>query len=181
MVSTALLVALVAIGVAPADRAQARAALCEEADRAPQQAALNDLRGSMLCLINRIRDHYGVEALSENAPLRRSATGHSNDMVAHGYLAHDGSAGSTLGSRVARAGYLARVNVYAVGENIGGGVGRARGSALAVFQGWMHSSPHRANILDPEFHDLGIGVVRGFPAGGGATAATYTLDFGMRR
>jgi uncharacterized protein YkwD len=181
MVSTALLVALVAVSATSASPAQARDVPCGEAGQAPKEAALNDLRDSMLCLINQIRGHYGIAALSENAPLRRSATGHSNDMVEHGYFAHDGPAGSTLGSRVAQAGYLARVNIYAVGENIGGGLGRGRGSALAVFRGWMHSAPHRANILDPEFHDLGIGVARGFPAGGGEAAATYTLDFGMRR
>lgn len=181
MVSTALLVALVTLSATLADSAQARDVACGEAGQAPKEAALNDLRDSMLCLINKIRGHYDIGALSENVPLRRSATGHSNDMVEHGYFAHDGSAGSTLGSRVTQAGYLARVNSYAVGENIGGGVGRKRGSPLAVFRAWMHSPPHRQNILDPEFHDLGIGVARGFPAGGGAAAATYTLDFGMRR
>jgi uncharacterized protein YkwD len=181
MVSTALLVALVALGATSAGSAQARDVPCGEAGQAPREVALHDLRDSMLCLINRIRGHYGLGTLSENVPLRRSATGHSIDMVEHGYFAHDGSAGSTLDSRVAQTGYLARVNSYAVGENIGGGVGRERGSPLAVFLDWMHSPPHRQNILDPEFHDLGIGVARGFPSGGGEAAATYTLDFGMRR
>ena len=174
-----LLVALLAFARAPV--ASAGEAPCDRAGQAPRAAALNDLRGSMLCLINGARERYGLTALEENLPLRRSATGHSNDMVANDYFAHDGPAGSTPGSRVARAGYLTRVNTYAVGENIGGGIGRERGSPLAVFHSWMHSPPHRANILDPEFHDLGVGVARGYPAGGGIAAATYTLDFGMRR
>jgi uncharacterized protein YkwD len=159
--------------------ARARATPCDHATDAPRQANLEQLRNSMLCLVNRVRKHYGLEALRENAPLRRSATGHSNDMVAHGYLSHYGPAGSTVGSRVAHAGYLARVNTYFIGENIGGGIGKF-GSPLAILRDWMHSPPHRANILDAEFHDLGVGVARGYPNGGGGRAATYTLDLGMR-
>ncbi len=178
MVLATLVMALLALGWVSSARAGEPS--CVGAGQAPRQAALNDLRGSMLCLINRIREHYGLGELRENLPLRRSATGHSYDMVDRDYFSHDGPAGSTPGSRVAQTGYLARVNKYAVGENIGGGIGSQRGSPLAVFRSWMHSPPHRANILDAEFHDLGVGVARGYPGGGGSTAATYTLDFGMR-
>ena len=41
---------------------------------------------------------------------------------------------------------------------------------------WMHSAPHRANILDGRFTMIGIGVALGSPAGGGG--ATYSTDFG---
>ena len=41
------------------------------------------------------------------------------------------------------------------------------GSPMAIFVDWMHSPPHRANILDPSFRDAGVGVARGFPMGGG--------------
>lgn len=178
LLATLLLLLLGVLGGARASAASAND--CTGASLAPRQATLTDLRDSMLCLVNRVRGHYGLAPLEENVPLRRSATGHSNDMVEHGYFSHDGPAGSTVGSRVTQAGYLARVNSYFIGENIGGGVGPQRGSALAVFRAWMHSPPHRENILDPEFHDLGVGVARGYPDGGGAAAATYTLDLGMR-
>jgi uncharacterized protein YkwD len=180
-VLTALLATLLVASTLPAARAGAESdSACKQAGEAPRQATLNDLRSSMLCLVNRVREHYGLLALQENIPLERSATGHSNDMVQHGYFSHDGPAGSTLGSRVAQTGYLARVNAYFIGENIGGGIGRRLGSPLAIFRAWMKSPPHRANILDPEFHDAGVGVARGYPAGGGVAAATYTLDLGMR-
>jgi uncharacterized protein YkwD len=180
-VATALLAALVAPGaLAVAPAAAGGGSPCGLATMAPRQASLGDLRESMLCLVNRVREHYGLDELSDNTQLRRSATGHSIDMVEHRYFSHDGPAGSTVDSRVTRAGYLARVSAYFVGENIGGGVGRGLGSPLAVFRAWMHSPPHRENILDPEFHDLGVGVARGYPDGGGAAAATYTLDLGMR-
>jgi uncharacterized protein YkwD len=153
---------------------------CIGADQAPKQATLHYLRSSVLCLVNRVRLHYGLNALHYNPQLRSSATGHSRDMVVHRYLGHDGPSGSTVGTRVASAGYLARVSTYFVGENIGGGPGQRAGSAMAVFRAWMQSPPHRANILDAGFHDFGAGVARGYPAGGGAAAATYTLDFGTR-
>lgn len=153
---------------------------CVDVAIAPKQATLADLSSSMLCLVNRVRIRYALPPLQESLELRRSATGHSLDMVSHDYFSHDGPTGSTLGTRVASAGYLARVSSFTVGENIGGGSGRRAGSPIAVFRSWMHSPPHRANILDPDFHDAGVGVARGYPRGGGLTAATYTLDLGRR-
>jgi uncharacterized protein YkwD len=176
--SVALLAAATLWSASADAQVQAR---CAGAGQAPEQATLHHLRGSMLCLVNRVREHYGLETLRYNPELRRSATGHSNDMVEHHYFSHEGPGGSTLGSRVASVGYLARVNTYFIGENIGGGLGKSAGSPIAVFRSWMNSPPHRANILDPEFHDFGVGVSRGYPEGGGTAAATYTLDLGMRR
>ena len=85
-----------------------------------------------------------------------------------------------MDSRISRAGYLAAGGWFVIGEDIGGG-GGAFGSPTAVVRDWMHSPPHRENILDPHFRDVGVGVARGFPLGGaGYSAATYTVDFGAR-
>jgi uncharacterized protein YkwD len=43
----------------------------------------------------------------------------------------------------------------------------------------MHSPPHRSEILNGGFHDLGIGISYGFP-GRGSHGATFTIDFGSR-
>jgi uncharacterized protein YkwD len=153
---------------------------CAGAEVAPAQASLHFLRSSVLCLVNRAREHYGLNRLHYNPDLRRSATGHSNDMVANGYFSHFGPAGSTPSGRITRAGYLTRARSYILGEDLAGGEGRRYGSPLAVFRAWMHSPPHRANILNPRFHDVGVGVARGFPLGGGPNSATYTIDFGTR-
>jgi uncharacterized protein YkwD len=178
----ALTTALLLIALLNGPRARAQDALvCPEADRAPREVSLHSLRSSVLCLVNRARRHYGLRPLRFNAALRNSATRHSSDMVANEYFSHDGPGGNTVGDRVWRSGYLARVNVYFVGENIGGGLGRRSGSPIAVYRSWMHSPGHRANILDREFHDVGVGVARGYPYAGRANAATYTLDLGMRR
>jgi uncharacterized protein YkwD len=132
---------------------------------------------SELCLINQARARHGLIPLRVNTDLRDSATGHSDSMVAHRYFAHEGPGGS-VDSRISRAGYLARAHAFTIGENIGGGTGSRWGSPMAVFEEWMHSPPHRENILAPSYRDAGVGVARGFPFGG--RGATYTVDFGYR-
>jgi uncharacterized protein YkwD len=174
---TALLIAPAAGATSGGTEAEPQ---CTGTAVAPKRATLSYLSNSVLCLVNRARIRYGLPPLAESPQLHRSATGHSLDMVSHDYFSHDGPTGSTLGTRVASAGYLARVSSFTVGENIGGGGGRRAGSPIAVFRSWMHSPPHRANILDPDFHDAGVGVARGYPRGGGLAAATYTLDLGRR-
>ena len=153
---------------------------CAGANVPPAQASLHFLRSSVLCLVNRMREHYELSRLRYNPDLRRSATGHSNDMVANGYFSHFGPDGSTPSGRIGRAGYLTQAHSYFLGEDLAGGGGRRYGSPLAVFRAWMHSPPHRANILNPRFDDAGVGVARGFPLGGGPNSATYTIDFGAR-
>jgi len=176
----ATLLALVALGVALLPAASAEAASpCGHSTETPAQLTLHQMRTSELCLINRVRVHYGLVPLQYNAELRDSATGHSDSMVVHRYFGHEGPGGS-VDSRISRAGYLSHAGSFVIGENIGGGTGRHWGSPKAVFEEWMHSPPHRANILDPSFRDAGVGVARGFPLGGHAAGATYTVDFGAR-
>lgn len=168
--------------IATASRSNQATYHCRGAGQAPHQMTMHGLRSSVLCLVNRFRSHYDLVPLRFNRDLRASATHHSNDMVANHYFAHDGSHGSTMTQRVASSGYLARTSGYAIGENIGGGLGRRFGSPAAVVRAWMHSPEHRANMLSRSFHDFGVGVARGFPSGsGGGHSATYTLDLGSRR
>lgn len=181
IIRTALGVALlmVALGATLAGTATAQAAGgCGESTAPPTQLTLHQMQTSELCLINRVRLHYGVDPLSYNEDLRTAASAHSVSMVDHDYFAHEGPGGS-VDRRISRAGYLARARTFTVGENIAAGGGRS-GSPWDIFQDWMHSPPHRANILDPHFRDAGVGVARGYPLGREVGAATYTIDFGAR-
>lgn len=170
--------AIVALSL-PAPSAGAGTFPCGESAAAPGGLTLHDMRTSVLCLMNRVRSHYDLHPLEYNADLRTSASAHSVSMVVHDYFGHEGPGGS-VDSRISRAGYLARVQTFTIGENIAAGGGRS-GSPMAIFEAWMHSPPHRENILDPSFRDAGVGVARGDPFGGQAGAATYTVDFGARR
>jgi uncharacterized protein YkwD len=167
---------VLSVGFAPS--AGAAKAPCGDAGLAPRQLNLHQMRSSVLCLLNRIRTHYDLHPLAYNKALRTSASAHSVSMVLHGYFAHEGPGGS-MDHRISRAGYLASGGQFVIGEDIGGG-GGLLGSPIAVVRDWMHSPPHRRNILDPQFRDAGVGVARGFPFGGGNRAATYTVDFGAR-
>jgi uncharacterized protein YkwD len=170
---------LVLSALLPTAGAAAESAPCGNSTAAPRQLTLHQMRSSELCLINRVRAHYGLHPLAFNVELRDSAEGHSDSMVAHRYFAHEGPGGS-MDSRVTRTGYLHSARDFTIGENIGGGGGRRYGSPMAVFKDWMHSPPHRANILDPSFRDAGVGVARGYPSGAAHGSATYTVDFGSR-
>ena len=155
-------------------------ARCGDVDASPQAATEHQLRTSVLCLVNLARARHGVAPLEFNEALRKSATGHSWGMVRSGSFSHYGPDGSTMTSRIARAGYLSRAASFRLAENIAAGPGREYGSPLAIVSSWMHSPGHRANILDGGLDDFGVGVARGDPFGDGEDAATYTLDFGAR-
>jgi len=177
LAATLVLVAL--LTMLPASAGAAGGGSCGQATAAPGKLSLAAMRESELCLINRVRAHFHLRPLAFNADLRDSASGHSDAMVDHHFFAHEGPGGS-VDHRISRAGYLHRARSFTIGENIAAGAGRL-GSPWAIFQSWMHSPPHRANILDPSYRDAGVGVARGYPLGGSGGAATYTVDFGARR
>jgi uncharacterized protein YkwD len=85
-------------------------------------------------------------ALSE--VLQRAALEHAQDMASHGNLSHAGSDGSTHAERATRAGYRWRV----VGENVAAG----QPAAEQVVAGWLKSPGHCANLMDPDFSEMGV-------------------------
>lgn len=106
--------------------------------------------------VNAERARNGLPALQINYRLLQTARAKSLDMIKGGYFAHQSP---TLGSpfdQMKKAGIPYR---YA-GENIAG-----NSSAAGAMVSWMKSSGHRANILNPKFSHIGIGVVDGGPYG----------------
>jgi len=175
-------IALAAIALTiGAGQAAASAAPCGKSTGAPAQLTAHQLRTSVLCLVNRARERYGVHRLRFNRELRESATARSHVMIATGLFSHYGPGGSTVTTRVTHSGYLRHASRYFVAENIGTGVGRAYGSPRSIVRAWMHSPPHRANILDPSLRDFGVGIARGDVVTGSSRGVTYTLVFGARR
>jgi hypothetical protein len=66
-----------------------------------------------------------------------------------------------------------------VGENIAWGESYLSTPANIV-KAWMNSPPHKANVLNGEFEEIGLGIVPATPLTTNA-GATYTTDFGRRR
>jgi uncharacterized protein YkwD len=122
-----------------------------------------------LILHNRERRGRGLRTLCVHPKLTRAARAHSEDMIRNDYLGHN-----STGSRLRRYGYNWRI----FAENIGGGTGEyAR--PRNIFNRWMNSSAHRANILDGRFREIGIGTATGNYKGR-PRYTMYTVDFGTR-
>jgi uncharacterized protein YkwD len=85
------------------------------------------------------------------------------------FFEHRGSDGSQPRDRVRRAGYSSRLT----GENIAYGPV----SAEEVVAGWLASPDHCANIMDPRFRDIGVGVA----AGRGRGEIYWVQTFGLPR
>jgi uncharacterized protein YkwD len=101
-------------------------------------------------------------------------------MVAQHFFAHVEPGGLSPLQRIVNAGYLTGASGFIYGENIGFGEGPTS-SPRSMMSAWMHSAPHRANILTGSFREVGLGVVPGIPGKPGARGGTYTTEFGLRR
>ncbi|MFF2774049.1 CAP domain-containing protein [Streptomyces sp. NPDC058052] len=126
-----------------------------DTDPAPGGGAQNDAgQGSaadqVLSLVNAERAKAGCGPLTANATLARAAQGHSDDMAARDFFDHTNPDGDGPGERVTAAGYP--WSTY--GENIAMG----QSTPEQVMEGWMNSPGHRANILNCDFKELGVGV-----------------------
>jgi uncharacterized protein YkwD len=86
-------------------------------------------------------------------PLTNAAVDHARDMARRNFFDHRGADGSQPKDRVVRAGYEPRLS----GENIAFGPE----SAEEVVAGWLDSPGHCANIMEPRFEHIGVGLATG--------------------
>ncbi|MCY0943746.1 CAP domain-containing protein [Streptomyces antarcticus] len=112
-----------------------------------------DAESAVLSLVNKERATAGCGPLAANAKLSAAARAYSDTMARSGVMSHTGPDGSTMTSRVEAAGY----KWSRLGENIA----RGQADAASVMNSWMNSSGHRANILNCDFREIGIGVHKG--------------------
>ena len=185
MVRSRLLIALAGFAcsialLAPAI-AGAQSSSCANTDVTPSPSSMPIVRTAILCLLNAQRGAHGKLALHANASLAHAAGNYSLAMVHEGFFDHVSPGGSTLVSRVHRTTYLNGVRGWMLAENIAYGTG-GDSTPKAIVNMWMHSAGHRANILNPQYRDIGIGAALGAPVqvSGASAAATYTTDFGQR-
>jgi uncharacterized protein YkwD len=111
-----------------------------------------DLEAEMLQSINEERRKEKLPALKPDPELTIVARAHSKDMFLRGYFAHVSPDGSTPFDRMKKAG----VRYLTAGENL------ALGQTLTIcHNGLMNSPGHRANILEPGYGRVGIGILDG--------------------
>jgi uncharacterized protein YkwD len=140
-------------------------------------STLSSLDIGVLAQLNGIRVSHGLAPLTINAGLAAAAAQHSTEMIADGYFAHDSHDGSAFWKRLLRFYPQAGATRWAVGENLL----QASGSITATqaMAAWMASPDHRANILSPTWHEIGISAVAGSDTSG-ADVLVITTDFGAR-
>jgi uncharacterized protein YkwD len=111
-----------------------------------------DLEARMLELVNGERASAGLPPVGPDPEMTAVARKHSADMFARGYFAHQTPEGLSPFDRMKRDGVTFRT----AGENL------ALAPTLSVAHtGLMNSPGHRANILQPAFGRLGIGIMDG--------------------
>jgi hypothetical protein len=110
--------------------------------------------GMLMSLTNADRASQGVPALSENALLDEAAQMKADDMAAKGYYSHITPEGYTPFYWFQKVGY----DYLDIGENLDL---IYSGDETTVNNAWMGSSEHRANILLPQFTEIGAGVAEG--------------------
>jgi uncharacterized protein YkwD len=171
------LLALVVAALAPPQAAAASADCAAAHVAVASGPTVREAQQATLCLLNGVRAQAHLPALRLNGRLSAAALAHSREMVARHYFAHASLDGASPFARMLRTHYVPRGASWRLGENLGWG-SASLAQPIALLRMWMHSPEHRANILDPRFRDIGIGIVSGVPVHGSADGATYTTDFG---
>ena len=120
-------------------------------------------------LQNQARRNSGLQPLCVDPTLTEAARGHSADMIARNYFGH-----GSVGARLTSYGY----NWLTYGENIAGGYGGYYSTGDSAMQQWMASPGHHANIMNPNFQEVGVGKATG-EYNGIANYTLYTVDFAV--
>lgn len=100
------------------------------------------------------REKYGLTSLKENEKLNSAAMAKANDMFDRQYFSHIDPDGNGPDKVVEGAGYYYIIT----GENLL--LGNFKGDKDAV-QAWMDSPPHKENILENRYTEMGAATVKG--------------------
>jgi len=157
-------------------------AACAYQDLEPTAYNGAQIRQATMCLLNEQRRARRAVSLRPDWRLARAALDHSRDMVVRDYFAHYAPGLGSVGPRVYRARYMTPRDRWYVGENLAWGQSYL-GTPRRIVTAWMNSPGHRANVLNPRFREIGVGVVPAAPdlptATPGLPGATYTTEFGV--
>lgn len=125
--------------------------------------AQDNIAGEILWRVNELRQRGGMSPLIWNGSLYTAAQRHSDDMAAMDLLTHTGQDGSQFWQRMQAAGYSLTTGA----ENV---LSRPDTDGAGAFGQWEASTPHRANMVNPQYQEIGIGY---------AQSATGTYYFTM--
>lgn len=105
----------------------------------------NTYEGCFRTLTNHERTSRGIPALTENDKLDSLARAHTAQMAARGTIYHNDDLPQDLAS--------VGLKMKFAGENVGMGP-----TCVAIHEAFMDSPGHKANILDRDYDQLGLGA-----------------------
>lgn len=120
-----------------------------------------ELEEQMVTLINQARSESrscggqlfnAADPIRWNSELEKAAQKHSNDMASNNFFSHQGSDGTDASNRIQNQGY----SWTTYGENIFAG---AKNTEAAI-DGWLASSGHCQNIMNPNFTEMGAACIK---------------------
>ena len=114
-----------------------------------QAAGMSSPESSLLRQINVVRARHGLGPLKFDGHLELAARAHSREMITDGVFEH-----GAFANRMVRF----RVHGSIAGENLAWGTG-AYASARGVVAAWLASPEHRANLLRPSYHRVGVASI----------------------
>ena len=143
------IVAILTLGASPARASVVRSAEVQPSYAVPSSRARTQVGSDawqLFKLTNASRGRFGVPNLQLNRAMSVVARRHSAAMARAGALFHTSDVDV----------YLHGIQWHAWGEN----VGYTPTDVASVQTAFMHSAPHRANILNRAYHHVAIGAVR---------------------
>lgn len=117
------------------------------------QSDVSQQANEVLQLVNAERSKQGLKSLTLSTNLTLIANEKSKDMAVKNYFSHTSP---TYGSPFQMLQHFG-VKYRTAGENIAAG----QRTSKEVMNAWMNSSGHRANILNPNYTELGVGYYKG--------------------
>lgn len=148
---------------------------------AGSQRLLSALELDIVARINAQRTSRGRRALRVSRGLTAAANHHTTQMGQLGFFEHESVNGAPFWRRIQRF-YPAGRGYWSVGENIFWESPST--SAASAVREWMRSRPHRENILNREWREVGVSAAH-FDAApgafGGRSVTIVAADFGVRR
>jgi uncharacterized protein YkwD len=158
------------------------AAAALAAPAAPHPARPSTLAArALLVEVNAVRAEHSLRPVRLAPQLSAAAGQHSQEMGERGYFQHASFDGTSFWKRVGRYYGSRGYRYWSVGENLLWSTGTLTPAAAVTM--WMKSPPHRRNLLNRHWRQIGL-AVRQFPAAPGVfrglPVTIVTSDFGLR-
>ncbi|MBI4780703.1 MAG: CAP domain-containing protein [Oscillatoriophycideae cyanobacterium NC_groundwater_1537_Pr4_S-0.65um_50_18] len=118
-------------------------------DQSESATTISAFSRQVVDLTNAFRKQNNLAPLTLNSKLTTVAQTYSKTMATQDFLAHEGLDGSQPWDRMTAGGY----NWSRAAENVAAG----QTTPEEVMQSWISSAGHRANLLDPQLKEIGVG------------------------